>query len=72
MAHEIADLGTLVLFFFGLTSAVAHEEEQPDTDTSDSNNTDDNTSGNASDIGTGSAVGLGAGRSIGSFSLLLA
>jgi hypothetical protein len=72
MAHKIADLGTLVLLFFGLASAVAHKEEQPNGYTSDSNNTNNNASGNASDIGTGSAIRLGAGRSIWSFGLLLA
>lgn len=72
MTHEIADLVTLVFLFFGLAPAVAHEEEQSNGDTSDSDNTDDNASGNTSDIGSGTTIGLGARRSIWSFSLLLA
>ena len=61
VAHEITNLGALVFLFCDLAFAVAHEEEQANGDTGNSDNADDNASSNTSDIGTGSAAGLGGG-----------
>lgn len=72
VAHEVPNLGTLVLLLCGLAFAVAHKEEQSDGNARDGNNADHDSSCNASHVGARSLVGIGSRRRFGCLGLLLA